>query len=272
MLKKLYFRYGLAISLLVQLSIFDAAQAGAWLQEEGRGQVITSLRLYGTTEYFDDRGHRKSIDLFTKTELAPYFEYGLNDKLTLGGEFSIAAATNGAAEYDDSLDLKFSYGTIFARMYLDKGEKYVFSIEPGINFPATIGSDLVSDGSKPIPEIKLNFGYGYKDRRELGQFFEASTKYRERSQGELNPMLKSEITYGYRIDYYNVVMGTLSSEWTMGGVDNRYQGNYNLIKPQISWLVDPNEHVAQQMSLYTNIYGENTGAGYGFIYSLWYRF
>ena len=234
--------------------------------------MITSLRLYGTTEFFDDSGHKSSIDLFTKTELSPYFEYGITDKLTLGGEFSMAAATNGAARYSDSLDMQYSYGNIFARMYLHKGEHLVFSLEPGIDFPATIGSDLVSDGSRPIPEMKFNFGYGFADRRELGHFFDASVKYRHRSQGDLNPMLKSEAMFGYRLDYYYVVMASISDEWTLGGVKDRYQGNYNLVKPQISLLYDPNEQIAHQISLYTNIYGENTGAGYGFIYSLWYRF
>ncbi len=263
-----------ALFLAISASTFppSTARAGAWLQEQGRGEVITSLRLYGTAEFFDDKGHKSTIPLFTKTELSPYFEYGVDDKLTLGAEFSMAAATNGVAEYDDSLHLNYSYGNIFARTYLYKDDSHVISLEPGIDFPNTIGVDLVSDGGKPIPEIKINFGYGAKDNRELSHFIDARIKYRYRYEDDLNPILKSEITFGYRLDYYYVIMAQLSDEWTLGGVKNVYPGNYNLVKPQISLLYDPNEVVAQQLSLSTNIKGKNTGAGYGFVYSVWYRF
>ena len=249
-------------------TVSGSASAGAWLQEDGRGQIITTTRFYGTAEYFDEDGHRGDIPLFTKTDIAPYFEYGVSDKFTLGGEIDFAAATSDGEEFGNSFDAQFSYGHIFGRAYLYKADSFVVSIEPGITFPARIDPDLAPDGSQPIPEIKLNFGYGY-NRWEQNNFVDASVKYRKRS-GDLNDMSKFELTIGHHITEYFIGIAQISHEQTLGSVEKT--GNYNLTRPQLSVLHDEREHFAQLFGIFTSIYGRNTGAGYGAIYSVWYRF
>jgi hypothetical protein len=83
-------------------------------------------------------------------------------------------------------------------------------------------------------------------------------------------MIKSDLTIGYHITDYFVGLAQISNEKTLGSTNS--SGNYNLTRPQLSILYDEQEHVAQQFGVFTNISGRNTGAGYGAIYSVWYRF
>ena len=99
---------------------------------------------------------------------------------------------------------------------------------------------------------------------------EASIKYRYRSLGELNDMIKSEATLGYHITDYFIGIAAISNETTLGSTNS--SGNYNLTKPQVSVLYDEREQWAYQLGAFANIDGRNTGAGYGVTYSVWYRF
>lgn len=260
-----------ALFLTISVSFIPAAaQAGAWLQKEGDGQVITTLRIYTTDRYFDSEGEKSKILPFSKTEVAPYFEYGLSDKVTLGGEVDFASANSHSPRFDDITSSQFGYGTLFARSYLLKGSDYVLSIEPGVTFPASLGADLTSDGDHPIPELKLDFGYSFK-HRGLDHFVDLSMKYRYRGLGpNLNDMLKTEATLGYRLTSDIMALAQVSDEQTLGNPDGL--GNYNLVKPEISVLYDYSSDFSHQLGAFSNIYGQNTGAGYGFAYSLWYKF
>lgn len=261
--------------LAISTSLSSSAFAGAWLQDEGHGQIIATTRFYGTSQVFDNHGERDSIPLFTKTDIGPYFEYGVNDEFTLGGEINWAAATNAGnstssvGSATDSFNVQYSYGELFGRAYLYHGDAVVVSVEPSIDFPARIDPDLTSDGRHPIPAIKLSAGYGY-NRWEQNNFMEASIKYRYRNLGDLNDMIKTEATLGYHITDYFIGIGQISYETTLGST--RSPGNYDLLKPQVSVLYDEREHFSYQLGAFTNISGRNTGAGYGVTYSVWYRF
>ena len=259
-----------ALFLAISPSLISSGvQAGAWLQNEGEGEVIGTVRFYTAKSYFDENGHRTSIPLFTKSELAAYFEYGLRPYLTLGGEVDLAGVSNEAPQFTDPFKIKPSYGSIFARTYLYQGNDYVVSIEPGITFPRTLGNELTPDGEKLIPELKLNFGYGF-EAQDQHHFIDASLKYRHRNDNNLDDMLKAELSLGYRFNDRIMGLAQISQEKNLGSIANT-PGNYDLTKPQLSVLYD-HDYFASQVGVFADLYGKNTGAGYGLLYSVWYKF
>ncbi len=247
------------------------ARAGAWLQNENDGQIITTFRYYSTDTFFTPDGSKTKIPDFSKTEINPYFEYGLRNWITIGGDLDLASVSNDTPHLKDITDTKINSGSIFARAYLYHQGNYVVSLEPGIDFPSSIGSDLTSDGSKPIPELKLNFGYGFA-MNGRNHFFDASLKYRKRSDGGLDDMVKGEATLGYKLSDDFTALAQLSQEETLGPVDKGISGNYNLTKPQLSVLYDYSKSFSHQLGVFSDIYGQNVGAGYGVTYSVWYKF
>lgn len=261
-----------ALSLAISANLFPAdALAGAWLQDKGSGQIISSVRVYGTLESFDEDGNRFTTEPFVKVDLSSYFEYGLHEKLTLGGEIDYAVVNNQEPGVEDITDLRMSYGTIFARAYIDRGDNYVVSIEPAITFPKSLGNDLTSDGEDPIPELKLSHGYSF-EWREQRHFIDNSIKYRLRGDGELEDMLKFESTLGLRYTRDYTLLVQMTYEHSLGDVEDDVIGNYDLLKPQLSVLHDIGYGLSHQLGVFTNIYGQNTGAGYGAGYSFWVNF
>lgn len=252
-------RFVLSLAILASaMALFtpQMANAEAGLEEQGKGEVITTFRIYQTTRFFDYDGNKQSIPRFTKTELNPYYEYGILDNLTLGGELDLATANNQSPQFNDVTKVRASYCEIFARMNLYKQSNFVASVEPGVDFPQVIQPDLISDGNKPIPELKLDFGYGFKDRG-LDHFVDTSVKYARRDSGDLRDMIKSEATLGYRIDEQFMALAQVSDEQTLGGLTQ--PGNYNLVKPQFSVLYQPEQsNFTHQLGAFSNVYGEST--------------
>ena len=256
--------------LVILASVPQFAVAGAWLQNDGDGQSITTLRFYETDQYIDKNGDRESIEPFTKSEIESYLEYGLTPKLTIGGDIDLAGVTNGAINSPGFDNAGLNSAEIFARALLYKGDSTVISIEPGIDFPVELSSDLTGDGDKPIPEVKLDFGYGF-DAYDQHHFFDASVKYRKRDDNGLDDMVKFQATLGLALTDEYMVYLEASREQNLGTV-NTTQGNYNLTKPQISFLYSPDEIITHQVGVFADVEGANIGAGYGLFYSFWYNF
>lgn len=58
-------------------------RAGAFLQPQGRGQVIITGRFERSDRYFDNLGRLRPVRDYRKFELQAWSEYGLNDAVTL---------------------------------------------------------------------------------------------------------------------------------------------------------------------------------------------
>lgn len=250
-----------ALFLISFSSVIPAnAFAGAWLQPRGEGQIISNLRYYTANKFIDAYGVETKIDPFEKIELAPYAEYGLYDWLTIGGELNFASI-------DDKSPV-ISYGSVFARSYLYRQGSHVVSIEPGITLPRQTGSELSPDGENIIPELKLAYGYGFKIF-ERDHFFDTDIKYRMRNDGNLSDMIKSTATIGLTINNDFMALLQISDERSFR--QDGEVGNYVQVKPQIS-LVYHDDNFSHQIGFSKDIFSLNTGQGYGFIYSLWYKF
>lgn len=81
-----------AVVSFAALAPSDAAQAGAWTREKGTFYNRTAINRYVAEEEFDGNHERQDLPLearFTDLNLSNYLEYGVTDRFTVIGSFSI---------------------------------------------------------------------------------------------------------------------------------------------------------------------------------------
>jgi hypothetical protein len=251
---------------LLALLIPTNAAAGAWLQPEGTGhQVIANFTYYEASQGFDAKGNKYVMPKYSKYEFNPYAEYGLYDDITIGGSFAAQREIN-----ESSGDDSYSVGDVhlFARTYLYTGSIYhpadfVVSVEPGIYLPISSSSDL-NEQTGISPSVKLNLGYS-----DVDYYADASVGYAYWSN--TSDRIKAEASLGYYIADDWVFLNQAFAE-LVTDKDYTNSGNYDLVKAQSSVVWQYDEVISHQLGVSYDIYGRNTGAGMGFLYSLWYRF
>ena len=70
--------YAVLLCIILKLTFFSEANAGAWTQAKGNSQHIISYRYYTTDRFFDVDGElTDKRGRFTKHEVNYYNEYGL---------------------------------------------------------------------------------------------------------------------------------------------------------------------------------------------------
>lgn len=116
------------------------AHAGAFLQEEGHGQILAIGTFTPSATYFDGRGALFHGGAYRKAELPVVVEYGLRDDVTLLFGASLLSVSAGAAP---SFDYHGLGGATFgARMKLFAAPEMVVSFQAVAKV-----ADVVDDGS-----------------------------------------------------------------------------------------------------------------------------
>ena len=164
------------LAATIAFSIAPAAHAGAWLQPEGHGLVITTMEATEASRVFDFTGERRDGPDFRKAELRVYGEFGLSSKLTLIAKNSWQRIEIGtdtfSASYLGPGDLQLG-----ARVpLLDRGRHRISAEATGgyrFGGEFVAGADFVY--AAPTVEARALYGYGW-DRAYL----DAQVGYRSR--------------------------------------------------------------------------------------------
>ena len=255
-----------ALSLITWLSLPSSANAGAWLAKKDGGQLITNYYNYFSNLGFNDEGKLVSQDIFNKFSFNPYFEYGVHEDLTLGISSSLEGINNNDS-LKDTFNLSVGNTRIFGRTYVYNDEINHISIEPALTIPSNSDNDLNSDGNKIIPEVKISYGTNFgKD------FFDIGVNYRIRTDNDLNDVLKSEVSYGYRLNDEFTILGQVFNETSLGDVDAAENGNYDLTKIQLSGIWDKHKRISYHIGFSVDLLGRNTGAGIATFFTKTYKF
>jgi protein XagA len=242
------------------------AGAGAWLQPEGKGEAIISSGYYSAHNNFDAGGNRQDMPLYSKYEIAPYAEYGLTEAITIGGGLALKQSSNAFGD-------KNKYGlddlSVFIRSYLYEGsiagdDSLVISAQPGLYLPFKLEGEI-NQQSGLSPSLKLNMGYGTRD-----YFAEFMLGY-EYWKGSDSDRIVTQISVGYDLtDNFTYLAQLFTTNITSDNYSSN--GNYDLAKIQSSLIWKYDESVYHQFGVTYDVSGKNTGAGYGFLYSVWYKF
>lgn len=250
----------------------SGANAGAWLQKQGEGEIILNYTYYNTNAKFDEDGEEFKDNGFVKNEINPYLEYGLLDELTIGTSLSfqsILSREDGTFASGEGLEL--SYADIFARTYLYNEDGFVVSFQPGVRIPVEENANVNPEGDKPIMELKFLTGKTFEwfDRYH---FAEASFAMRPRPE-PIEDMMKVEGTLGLKLedDYLLLSQIFIEKPLSRNHKDNN-PANYSSTKLQLSLAFDYWETAFLQVGTFRVIDGVNTSGGQGFLLSTWYKF
>lgn len=270
MTKKLF----LAIALLFPSSL---AIAGAWTQEKGKWQLITTAHIYQAAYYFDANGKKQPQAAFFKQELSQYVEYGLRDNLTLGGQTSVARAFQQNASTTQNSGWNVSDSEFFARYRAWQTPDNVFSLQPSIIIPSfdsksarpKIGSDDFSFS------LRGNAGHHFSLWGKM-HYANASLGYVHRL-GTPNDQLKIDMTLGMNITNNWQLMPQAFATRAVGspkmnGFTQSSADDYDLTKLQLSVLYRVTENRTLQLGAYKNLAGKNTGNGQGVLFAYWASF
>ncbi len=151
---------------------------------------------------------------------------------------------------------------------------WIISAQPLIKLPSLFRYGFLPHSGSDSTDIEMRLlsGYGFSLFNQ-SHFINIETAYRKRF-GAAGDQWNSSMALGLRLDDKWMLLPELlfvrnlseDSAFTQGGEDN-----YDLIKPQFSAVYQFNDRIALQAGAFTHLAGNNTGAGSGILFSIWYR-
>ena len=244
------------------------ARAGAFNQEEGKGQVIVTGMFSTADQGYDITGKLTAASRFQKTEATALVEYGFTNWLMgivkpsiidwrLSGAPSAAYTGLGATE-------------IGAQAQLYRQGPFAFAVQAMARIPgAPDSSNLALQGNTRVEEeLRALAGYGF----QLGSwssFANAEIGYRWRNGPPSE--WHGDFTLGVRP--VEKVMLMLQSFNTISGPSTSVIFPRNsLSKLQGSIVYDFTKAISGQIGAFESIAGENALKERGVIAAVWYRF
>lgn len=267
---------------LAALAVVGArpASAGPWSPERGHGQIIVTFGSYSTRESFTQSSDRESFGFdgkFRKSEINPYFELGLTNRLTfiantfvISSEFSNAfGAQKNSGLGDSTLGLRYRFTetnrpVIVAAQALVKldtagsGQPNLGNKQTDIDGRLVIGG-AIGKSSRP-PFWTVEGGYRYRDRGPADE-------------------LRLEATIGAYLRPRLMVLGQVmetkglkNNDQVLAGLDPTLSPDYDLTRVQGSLVVSLASRSRVQAGGFVHAAGRNTGAGGGFLVAFWQNF
>ncbi len=123
---------------------------------KGEGLAITQITNFTSDEYWDTDGTIQPQNTYHKWELQPYVEYGLTERITIGGTAYLQHTMQSGDKNRGIADPEF-----FARMKLWQHGPHLLSIQPLIKLPSRFEhhSSTPRGGSKST-DAELSLLYG----------------------------------------------------------------------------------------------------------------
>ena len=247
----------------VSVLFSNPAHAGAWLQEKGHGLWMAQATYFTSEEFFDAEGALVPQPRFSKLEFQPYGEYGLTDKITIGGTAYLHQVSQSGDHNPGLADPE-----VFARMRLWHNARHVLSIQPLVKLPGLYRDGGVPRGGSRSLDAELALLYG-RNLSVLSDHDYTDTRigYRWRSRG-LAPQWRADFAAGFYLGEHWLIVPGLHAVLTPDADENRAfsengEQDYNLYKAELTgaYLIDDRRWI--QLSLFDHIGGINAGAGRG---------
>lgn len=255
----------------------QAAKAGAWTQPDGHHLLVLGGLWYETDEYYNRSGQAQSQPTYTKWEIAPYYEYGLNDAITIGGSTRLTMAEQ-QFNANDSANFGIGDTELFSRFRLFRNEYSVISLQPLVKLPIDVDEHDRPDIGNDFTDVEMKL-MGGVSWPLFGQshYLEAGVAYRKRL-GDPSDQIRAEASLGIRPFGGLLLLGQISHIHDIGGKHDPVLGlispenDYDLTKFEASAVIGMSAQTSLQAGWFTHIDAENTGGGEGAILSLWYYF
>ncbi len=261
-------RYAVALVLFASFPAYSAA----WLQDEGRLQLINNFTWYSTESFFNTNGDRLPQAEFTKLEYNPYAEYGLSKETTVGISTSFQSLSQGSQDNSGLGDTE-----IFFRKQLFKDDWTVISYQPLIKIPGFYSETRQPLlGNKQIDvELRALYGTSFQFIEQY-HYVNLELAYRrkfEKPQDEI----RFDATLGFKPKPDILLLAQIFSIFSVdtanvASFQNANSTDFDLTKLQLSAVKDLSETMSVQLGIFRNLRGRNTGSGGGVLLSVWLKF
>ncbi len=257
------------------------AVAAAWTSPKGHGQILFSTSYFQATRSFDTSGTLQRFGYggqFRKIELNPYFEVGVTNRTSL-----LVNAFVPMLRFRNQFGSFKSAGSgdveVGVRQRLTPvSKRTAFSVQTMFLFPT------YSENRNPAPgnhqwdvEPRLQLGRSHPlEKRSLFWDVEAAFRYRSGAPAD---QLRFDATVGSDLASRFMLMG---QGFAIKGLRNgtpiqllnnpNLQSDFDLYKAQVSTVFRISRAVRVQTGYFRAFAGRNTGAGQGFVVSLWTNF
>lgn len=258
----------------------DQVEGAVWAAGKEKGKLILNVSWYDTSSAFDLNGSEHSISnggRFTKLELNPYVEYGLTDEITVVGNFFLEKLNysdsfnnfNYSGSGDQELGLRF---TVFSY------EPVLLAVQGNVKFPLyRKGGQLQPGNYQTDLEGRILAGSSFMVISKPS-FWNLEVGFRHRN-GYPADELRTDATLGTSLALRWLVLAQVFSIKGLRNGQNyatsnnpSINPNYDLHKGQISVVFGISDRIRLQGGYFFHFAGVNTGAGNGFIVSLWIDF
>jgi hypothetical protein len=213
--------------LLCLTAATDHARAGAWTQKRGKGYYELKFQVIRANRFYEPDGRIITIPTLAEYTTSFYGEYGLNDWLTVVGDFpfykritlnrQIGARTGFVFFPGDSVS-GISDAEVGVRLGLLRGGPTVISA--GLKFGLPLGDDTQTNGlltgdGEFNQIVSLQLGHSFYPKP---LYFTGEAGVNNRSNG-----YSDEFRYEAEIGY--TIGGNLTSNFKVNGVESFHNGD-----------------------------------------------
>ena len=274
----LFWRICVIMIMVCGAVFFPASRAlsAAWTQPHGQWEVVSSVFLFRSDEFFDEDGNSTPQGEFTKIEFNPYIEYGLFPWLTVGASPTVQYLEQDSAT-GNSDNMGIGDIELFARYALWQDDWSVFSLQPLIKIPGPYDdADRPQLGSEQV-DLELRGLYGHSlVYGGMYHFINIEGAYRHRV-GDPGDEVRFDTTLGIRPIPDFMVLGQV---FTTFAVDEMVRSemrltnseDFNLVKLQLSGVQEISPDLSVQLGGFHHVWAQNTGGGSGVVFSIWKKF
>jgi hypothetical protein len=263
--------------MLVAASASDAA-AGPWTPARGHGQVIVGWTFYETHDEFSRDGDRQPFQFdgaFRKSELNPYFETGLTDRLALVGSLFASSQEfgNSFGRLDNAGLGDMELGLRYRLTDMDRAVGVAVQGLAKLAAGGTGGTIALTNGQTDL-EGRVALG-GSLGRSSHPPFWNVDAGYRFRSSRPADE-IRVDAALGAYVRPRVMLLGQVA---TITGMRNASGSSvhlnptlapdYDLYRVQGSVVVQVAPRVRVQGGAFAHAWGRNTGAGSGVLASVW---
>lgn len=189
------------------------AEAGAFLEPAGQGELITATSFSDTTRAFDDNGRLLPVPAYRKFELGTYVEYGLTDAITFVAQPEADLVRQASAETPPP----FATGTdVGARVGIVHFGTTIISLQGLAHIPFVAASRqaaLFDQDRASAADLRLLLGHGFAIGTTTG-FLDVEASHTWQGDGLPNEW-HADLTVGLRPQPQLLVM--LASFMTVAG-------------------------------------------------------
>jgi protein XagA len=244
-----------------------AAQAAAWTQKDGGGQIIFTGVYSHSAKGFDVGGNKVNIVDYNKTEGYLLLEYGVTDDLTL--ILSPSVRHVGIDGGDDVTG--FGYTELGGRYRVTEGNGWVFSVQGTARIPGKKQRDSQAQVGQTDEEydVRALLGHSFKIG-EADAFIDLQGGYRVRA-GDPPSEYRADVTFGVRPTPKVLLLAQSFNVFS----DGRGQGifpSYRYHNAYVSGVYDIDPRWSVQLGGLATLGGKNALRERGLIAGLWYRF